>query len=121
MAYSCLQSPPKGKHRYVFILYPQHGRVNAKAPKTRQSFTLHQFEKVCAAPLCQQTRYKVEYALAESAIWIRENGSRAVLLDCTPAFSRRLPCAEHCTQPKAVAPPSILRWAQSVQNWYWLS
>ncbi|CAL5220222.1 g2198 [Coccomyxa viridis] len=38
-------SPPKGKHRYVFILYPQHGRVNAKAPKTRQSFTLHQFEK----------------------------------------------------------------------------
>ena len=41
-----LQSPPKGKHRYVFIVYPQHGRVNAKMPKTRQSFTLHQFEKV---------------------------------------------------------------------------
>ena len=41
-----LQSPPKGKHRYVFILYPQHGRVNAKAPKARQNFTLHQFEKV---------------------------------------------------------------------------
>ncbi|CAK0782803.1 hypothetical protein CVIRNUC_005998 [Coccomyxa viridis] len=38
-------SPPKAKHRYVFILYPQHGRVNAKAPKAHHNFTLHQFEK----------------------------------------------------------------------------
>ena len=46
----CSQSPPKGKHRYVFILYPQHGRVNAKAPKAHHNFTLHQFEKVRLHP-----------------------------------------------------------------------
>ena len=47
----------------MFIVYPQHGRVNAKAPKTRQSFTLHQFEKVDAAPLCQITCQSLVYTL----------------------------------------------------------
>ncbi len=44
-----MQSPPKGKHRYIFILYPQHGRVSANPPKSRQNFTPHQFNKVSSA------------------------------------------------------------------------
>ncbi|EIE22736.1 PEBP-like protein [Coccomyxa subellipsoidea C-169] len=38
-------SPPKGTHRYVFLLYKQNGRVSAKNPHSRQNFTLHQFTK----------------------------------------------------------------------------
>ena len=41
-----LQSPPKGMHRYVFLLYKQHGRVNASNPKSRANWTLHQFAQV---------------------------------------------------------------------------
>lgn len=60
----CSQSPPKAKHRYVFILYPQHGRVNAKAPKAHHNFTLHQFEKVSCtlAYWLSQTPHQLPFA-----------------------------------------------------------
>ena len=40
------QSPPKGKHRYLFLLFKQHNRVKSKSPKTRQNFAIHGFMKV---------------------------------------------------------------------------
>lgn len=39
-------APPKGRHRYVFLLYKQNGRLSAKNPHSRQNFTVHQFAKV---------------------------------------------------------------------------
>lgn len=46
MGLSAVQSPPKGTHRYVFLLYKQTGRISAKNPHARQNFTLHQFAQV---------------------------------------------------------------------------
>jgi phosphatidylethanolamine-binding protein (PEBP) family uncharacterized protein len=39
-------APPKGRHRYVFLLYKQSGRLSAKNPHSRQNFTVHQFAQV---------------------------------------------------------------------------
>ena len=39
------KSPPKGKHRYVFLLFKQSGRVAAHAPRARQSFTVRDFAR----------------------------------------------------------------------------
>ena len=61
----CSQSPPKGKHRYVFILYPQHGRLNAKASKARQNFTLHQFEKASCSPAYWTSQTPHHFSFAE--------------------------------------------------------
>ena len=41
-----MQSPPKGKHRYVFLLFKQSGRVDAHAPHARQSFTVRDFARM---------------------------------------------------------------------------
>lgn len=38
-------SPPKGTHRYVFLLYKQSGRLSVRNPHSRQNFTLHQFSQ----------------------------------------------------------------------------
>jgi hypothetical protein len=39
------KSPPKGKHRYVFLLFKQSSRVAAHAPHARQSFTVRDFAR----------------------------------------------------------------------------
>ena len=49
----------------MFILYPQNGRVNAKAPKARQNFTLHQFEKVGWPPASRESQTSHELFLAQ--------------------------------------------------------
>jgi protein FLOWERING LOCUS T len=38
-------SPPKGKHRYIFCLYEQHGRMKAHPPSGRPGFQPKQWAK----------------------------------------------------------------------------
>jgi phosphatidylethanolamine-binding protein (PEBP) family uncharacterized protein len=38
-------SPPKGKHRYIFLLYKQSGRMDAQAPHDRKGFQPKEFAK----------------------------------------------------------------------------
>ena len=90
----CLQSPPKGEHRYVFILYPQHGRVNAKAPKARQNFTLHQFEKVSCTPAGVSESSSV--AVCTGTLWFGETHKEmqssltTLCIDCRSTISEIL-------------------------------
>ena len=63
-----LQSPPKGKHRDVFLLYKQHGRVGASNPKSRANWTLHQFAQVSLLSfLSRQMRLFLTRACPQSA------------------------------------------------------
>ncbi|KAK9843950.1 hypothetical protein WJX81_000276 [Elliptochloris bilobata] len=38
-------SPLKGRHRYVLLLFKQSGRMDARAPHARQSFTVRDFAR----------------------------------------------------------------------------